>query len=91
MRLCAVCTGGPKAEADLSSADLARQQLANDEILASQLAVALVRARRRQPGRTIHGTGALAGLAEARLGFALTAAQRYAISRSPPTWRGRSA
>ena len=71
----------PEGEADLSQADPARQRLAYDEILASQLAVALVRARRRrQPGRAIMGTGALAGPAEAGLGFVLTAAQRCAIA-----------
>jgi ATP-dependent DNA helicase RecG len=71
----------PEAEADLSPADPARQRLAYDEILASQLAVALVRARRRrQKGRAIRGSGALAGPVEAGLGFALTAAQRLAIA-----------
>jgi ATP-dependent DNA helicase RecG len=71
----------PEGEADLSPAGPARQRLAYDEILASQLAVALVRARRRrQQGRAIHGTGTLAGPVEAGLGFALTAAQRLAIA-----------
>jgi ATP-dependent DNA helicase RecG len=71
----------PEGEADLLPTDPARQRLAYDEILASQLAVALVRARRRrQKGRATRGTGALTGPAEAGLGFTLTAAQRFAIA-----------
>ena len=71
----------PANEADLLPTTPARERLAYDEILASQLAVALVRARRhRQKGRTILGTGALTGRVEAALGFALTSAQRLAIA-----------
>jgi ATP-dependent DNA helicase RecG len=71
----------PEAEADLSPTTTARQRLAYDEIFASQLAVALARARRhRQKGRAIVGTGALTGRVEAALGFALTGAQRLAIA-----------
>jgi ATP-dependent DNA helicase RecG len=71
----------PMAEADLSPAEPARQRLAYDEILASQLAVALVRARRRrQKGRAVEGTGLLAGAVESGLGFRLTAAQRLAVA-----------
>src|SRR5207253_1194672 len=69
----------PGAEADLLPTTPARERLAYDEILASQLAVAVVRARRhRQKGRAILGTGALTGRVEAPLGFALTGAQRLA-------------
>jgi ATP-dependent DNA helicase RecG len=71
----------PQSETDLSPVNPARQRLAYDEILATQLAVGLVRARRRhQQGRPIHGTGALAGPVEAGLGFSLTTAQRLAIA-----------
>src|SRR5438034_2162215 len=50
----------PKSAADLLPSTPARERLAYDEILASQLAVALVRAlRRRRPGRVLAGTGAL--------------------------------
>jgi ATP-dependent DNA helicase RecG len=71
----------PAAEADLSPTDPARQRLAYDEILASQLAVALVRARRQcRPGRATSGSGRLTGRVEAGLGFALTGAQRLAIA-----------
>ena len=50
-------------------------------MFASQLAVALVRARRqRRRGRVTRGTGRLAAKVEAGLGFALTGAQRMAIA-----------
>ena len=71
----------PQSEADLAPDTPARERLAYDEILASQLAVALVRARRRRrPGRALAGTGALAVRAEAGFGFALTGSQRQALS-----------
>jgi ATP-dependent DNA helicase RecG len=71
----------PAGEADLSPCEPARERLAYDEILASQLAVALVRARRRRrPGRSLAGSGALAARAEAALPFTLTGAQRLAIA-----------
>ncbi|HTZ35997.1 MAG TPA: ATP-dependent DNA helicase RecG [Stellaceae bacterium] len=71
----------PQGAADLAPAAPARERLAYDEIFASQLAVALVRARRqRRRGRALRGTGALAGKVEAGLGFALTASQRLALA-----------
>jgi ATP-dependent DNA helicase RecG len=71
----------PAAEAELSPTDPSRERLAYDEILASQLAVALVRARRqRRAGRAITGSEVLAAKVEAGLGFALTGAQRLAIA-----------
>ena len=71
----------PTAEADLSPTAPARARLAYDEVFASQLAVALVRARRRrQEGRALVGSDALTSRVEAGLGFALTAAQRQAIA-----------
>jgi len=71
----------PEGEADLSPTTPARERLAYEEIFASQLAVALARARRhRQKGRAIVGTGAMASRVEAALGFALTGAQRLAIA-----------
>ena len=71
----------PETEADLSPTTPARERLAYDEILASQLAVALVRARRhRQKGRAIVGTGVLTRPVEGALGFALTGAQRLALA-----------
>ncbi len=71
----------PATEAELSPSQPARERLAYDEVFASQLAVALVRARRqRRPGRAIVGAGALAAKVEAGLGFAMTGAQRLAIA-----------
>ena len=71
----------PESEADLLPTTPARERLAYDEILASQLAVALVRARRhRQKGRAIIGTGTLTRPVEAALGFSLTVAQRLALA-----------
>ncbi|GJE27462.1 ATP-dependent DNA helicase RecG [Methylobacterium organophilum] len=59
----------------------ARRRLAYDELLASQLALALMRARqRRKPGRSNAGDGALRDRIEAALPFALTGAQRRAVA-----------
>jgi ATP-dependent DNA helicase RecG len=71
----------PQGEADLSPSTPARERLAYDEIFASQLAVALVRARRqRRRGRVLQGSGALSATVEAGFGFALTQSQRLAIA-----------
>ena len=71
----------PQSAADLAPDNPLRERLAYDEILASQLAVALVRARRRRrPGRALKGTGALASKTEAGFGFALTGSQRQALA-----------
>ena len=71
----------PQSEADLAPSTPARERLAYDEIFASQLAVALVRARRqRRRGRVLEGTGKLASPIEAGFGFALTQSQRLAIA-----------
>jgi ATP-dependent DNA helicase RecG len=71
----------PQSEADLAPSTPARERLAYDEIFASQLAVALVRARRqRRRGRVLEGTSKLASPIEAGFGFALTQSQRLAIA-----------
>ena len=71
----------PESETDLSPDTKARERLAYDEIFASQLAVALVRARRqRRRGRATEGNGTLAEKIEAGFGFALTQSQRLAIA-----------
>jgi ATP-dependent DNA helicase RecG len=58
----------------------ARRRLAYDELLASQLALALTRARnRRAPGRVNAGDGGLKARIEAALPFALTGAQARAV------------
>jgi len=59
----------------------ARLRLAYDEILASQLALALVRSRmRRLPGRTNAGDGALLARTIASLPYQLTDSQRRAVA-----------
>ncbi len=76
-----VAAHAPQSAADLDPETPARERLAYDEILASQLAVALVRARRRRrKGRVLAGTGELQARAEARFGFALTGSQRQALA-----------
>src|SRR5205814_2717552 len=71
----------PQSEADLAPSTPARERLAYDEILASQLAVALVRARRRRrPSRVLAGTGQLQAPVEVGFGFALTGSQRHALA-----------
>lgn len=66
---------------DLAPGTLSRQRLAYDELLASQLAVALMRAQfRRRPGRSIAGDGSLRAKAIAALRFTLTAGQQTALA-----------
>ena len=70
----------PADFADLDPNNGARQRLAYDELLASQLAIGLVRANtRKRPGKPTIGTGALRGQAVAALPFELTASQQRAI------------
>ena len=71
----------PQSEADLLPLTPARQRLAFDELLANQLALALIRAhQKRQSGRVIRGDGRLRAVAEAALPFALTNAQRMSLA-----------
>ncbi|WP_119458751.1 ATP-dependent DNA helicase RecG [Rhodospirillaceae bacterium SYSU D60014] len=71
----------PQGEADLSPETPARQRLAFDELLANQLALALVRAQQRKlPGRPVSGDGRLQEKALAALPFALTGSQRLALA-----------
>ena len=70
----------PEAPSDLSPLTLARQRLAYDELLANQLALALVRTRmRRAKGRALKGTGVLLEKLAGLLPYQLTGAQRTAI------------
>ncbi|KZD03721.1 ATP-dependent DNA helicase RecG [Oceanibaculum pacificum] len=71
----------PRAEADLSPETPARTRLAYDELLANQLALALIRAhQKKQSGRVIQGDGRLRAKVEASLPFALTGGQRQALA-----------
>ncbi|MCW5749068.1 MAG: DEAD/DEAH box helicase, partial [Alphaproteobacteria bacterium] len=70
----------PQNEADLDHAAPARQRLAFDELLASQLAITLVRRHTRATaGRSIRGDGRLRARVLAALPFRLTGSQETAI------------
>ena len=70
----------PETEDDLSPETPARARLAYDELLANQLALALVRAHmRRQRGRSTTGTGVLRNKVLAALPWQLTDSQSEAL------------
>jgi len=70
----------PESQADIEPVAPARQRLALDELLANQLALALVRRRqRRKRGRTLRGDGRLRSRVLAALPYRPTGAQRRAI------------
>ena len=70
----------PEEAGALSPATAARSRLAYDELLASQLALALVRAhQRRRPGRSTAGTGRLYQQVTKALPFRLTLSQNEAL------------
>jgi ATP-dependent DNA helicase RecG len=69
-------THGPQTAADLDTSAPARLRLAYDELLANQLALAVIRQRlRRSAGRAISSAGKLRQTILAKLPFKLTAAQ----------------
>src|SRR5512132_2776495 len=71
----------PTSEADLAPLAPARARLAFDELLANQVALAIVRRRlRRQAGRTIRVDGMLNRQVVERLGFRLTRSQAAALT-----------
>ncbi|HYK78549.1 MAG TPA: ATP-dependent DNA helicase RecG [Micropepsaceae bacterium] len=71
---------GPQSEKDLEPLSAPRMRLAYDELLANQLALALIRdSVRRQPGRVLKSLGALRRKAFSALPFQLTEAQTKAI------------
>jgi ATP-dependent DNA helicase RecG len=71
----------PEAESDLLPSTPARMRLAYDELLANQLALALIRARlKRRAGRRLIGTGKICKAILAALPFALTGAQKRALA-----------
>jgi ATP-dependent DNA helicase RecG len=75
---------------DRAPARRPRRRLAYDELLASQVAIALVRRRqRRPPGRALPGTGELQDRALAAFGHPPTPGQHGAWPRSAPTWPPR--
>ena len=71
----------PKSEKDLTNDSKARQRLAYDEILANQLALAVMRSRyKKQQGNSLKGNGTLTEKLKALLPFELTNAQKRVIS-----------
>jgi len=71
----------PAGEAELDPASPARIRLAYDELLASQLAMALMRARlRKRAGRPLAVAGDLRRQALAALPFSLTGSQQQALA-----------
>jgi ATP-dependent DNA helicase RecG len=70
----------PREPADTAPEARLRARLAYDELLAQQLALALVRSKmRREPGRPSRGDGRLRRAIEQALPFSLTNSQRKAI------------
>jgi len=70
----------PDQPADISPASAPWQRLAYDELLASQLALAIVRQRlKAQPGRPVSGDGRIRSRIADRLSFRLTNSQRQAL------------
>jgi ATP-dependent DNA helicase RecG len=71
----------PATEAELLPSAPARARLAYDELLANQLALAVIRARlKRRAGRPLAGTGKLRKAILAALPFTLTTAQKRALA-----------
>lgn len=69
----------PQEESDLAPLSPQRRRLAYDELLANQLAIALVRDRQlKQRGRPLKGDGRLCDRVTAALPFKLTGSQRLA-------------
>ena len=70
----------PEQTGDVSPAAAPWQRLAYDELLAGQLALALVRQKlKNQPGRSVKGDGRIRARIAAALPFALTGSQRQAV------------
>ena len=71
----------PQADADLLPSAPARARLAYDELLANQLALAIIRQRlRKRAGRKLAAAGTLREAIVAALPFALTGAQARALA-----------
>ncbi|NQX79790.1 MAG: ATP-dependent DNA helicase RecG [Hyphomicrobiaceae bacterium] len=70
----------PKTLTDISPIAVARTRLAYDELLASQLALLLLRTHRKQPGRSISAKGILRQRLIDTLPFTLTETQKKAAN-----------
>ncbi len=71
----------PKVSGEVSLLSSERQRLAYDELLANQLALALVRAQmKRRAGRAMVGDGTLSSAIVKSLPYSLTAAQVFALA-----------
>ncbi|MBM3573453.1 MAG: DEAD/DEAH box helicase, partial [Alphaproteobacteria bacterium] len=71
---------GPEQDSDLDPLTLPRQRLAYDELLANQLALALIRAHQRQlAGRAVAGDGRMRAKALSALPYQLTGSQQTAL------------
>ncbi len=71
----------PESATDLEPNTPARKRLAYDELLATQLALLIVRAKQRKlRGRPVKGTGKLSDRIVASLPFTLTASQKTALA-----------
>jgi len=71
----------PKSAEDISPENVAWQRLAYDELLASQLSLALVRARTRKlAGRPLNGDGMIAARIKHALPYSLTPSQERAVA-----------
>jgi ATP-dependent DNA helicase RecG len=72
---------GPQAEDDLLSSNPVRQRLAYDELLANQLALAMMRMHmRKQAGRALNGTGAIKDKIRSALLYMLTGSQETSLA-----------
>ena len=73
---------------DAARKSATRARLAYDELLAGQVALALIRGRvRARSGQPLIGDWQLRDVALHRFGFPLTPRRRRRCSRSTPTWR----
>ena len=80
-RAALIAAHAPESQADLLPEAPARQRLAYDELLANQLAIAVVRAHQKHlPGRALASAGTLRRKVIAALPFDLTGAQQRALA-----------
>jgi len=76
-----IAAHNPTSEAELSAMSVPRRRLAYDELLAHQLAIAMVRSQNRAlPGRRLKGDGKLQAKVKAALPYTLTGSQIQAMA-----------